>query len=78
MGAAIEGEGWRPLGEAALWGVNVAAHDTSQSSLLAQMSTLRFGCPSIIRLAGDEFLIAFWCVEDCVSNIRWIKVRIDS
>jgi sialidase-1 len=74
--ARIDGDTWAPLAEAPLWGSNVTAHNTTQSSLLAQMSTLRFGCPSTVSLGGGELLTAFWCVEDCVSNIRWIRLRI--
>jgi hypothetical protein len=74
--ARIDREAWTPLAEAPLWGANVTAHDTTQSSMLAQMSTLRFGCPSIVQLTDRELLALFWCVEDCVSNIRWIRLRI--
>jgi len=52
--AQIDGEAWKPLADAPLWGANVAAHDTTQQSILAQMSTLRFGCPSIAGLDGDD------------------------
>jgi sialidase-1 len=73
--AKLEGDAWKPLAEAPLWGTNVSAHDTS-TSLVAQMSTLRFGCPSIAHLDGDALFAVFWCVEDGVSNIRWLKLRV--
>jgi sialidase-1 len=74
--ALIEGEDWRPLADAPLWGTNVAAHSTAEASLLAQMSTLRFGYPSVVKLVNDEVFAVFWCVEDCVSNIRWLRLRV--
>jgi hypothetical protein len=32
--------------------------------------------PTLIRLPGDDVMVAFWCVEHCVSNIRWYRIRI--
>jgi hypothetical protein len=72
----IEGNRWRAIDDAPLWGVNVQAHDTHQESLLAQMSTLRFGCPAVARLPDGDVLVAFWCVEDSVSNIRTLRLRV--
>lgn len=62
--------------ELPLWGANVDSHDTTHQSLLAQMSTLRFGCPTVTRLADGSIFAAFWCVEDSVSNIRWLKISV--
>lgn len=74
--ARIDGNAWRPIADAPLWGTNVAAHDTHQDSLLAQMSTLKFGCPAVVSLGENEFLTAFWCVEEGISNIRWIRISV--
>ncbi len=74
--ARIDDNRWLPLAHAPLWGTTVEAHQTGPGSVLGQMSTLRFGCPSVIRLAGGDILAAFWCVEDCVSNIRWFRLRV--
>ena len=38
--------------------------------------SLRFGAPSITRLADGALYVAFWCYEDCVSVIRWFKFRV--
>lgn len=74
--ARIEGDRWVPLADEPLWGANVTAHDTHQESLLAQMSTLRFGSPCQIMLGNGDVMAVFWCVEDCVSNIRWFRLRV--
>lgn len=74
--ARIEGDAWRPLVDAPLWGANVESHDTTGDSIVGQMSTLRFGCPNVQRLADGDILAVFWCVEDCVSNIRWLRLRV--
>ena len=74
--ARIQGDRWQAIADAPLWGSNVAAHDTHQESVLAQMSTLRFGCPTIAATGPDQCLAAFWCIEDGVSNIRWIRLSV--
>ena len=75
--AKIDGQTWQPLTESQLWGRAVEAHKTDSDSMLAQMSTLRFGYPSVIRLENGEIAVVFWCVEDCVSNIRWFRLAIE-
>ena len=74
--AEIRNGQWKPIAELPLWGGQVQSHDISHQSMMAQMSTLRFGCPTIARLTNDHVLVAFWCVEDAVSNIRWIRLAV--
>lgn len=74
--ARIEGDTWQPLEDAPLWGTNVQSHDMAGDSVLGQMSTLRFGCPNVQRLENGDLFVVFWCVEDCVSNIRWLRLRV--
>ena len=56
--------------------MTVESHDMSGESALAQMSTLRFGCPNVQRLTSGDIFVVFWCVEDCVSNVRWLRLRV--
>ena len=37
-------------------------------------SVLKFGAPHLARLADGTVLVTFWCYEDNVSVIRWIKL----
>lgn len=74
--AEIEGDTWKPISDVPLWGTNVSAHETTQESLLAQMSTIRFGCPTVVKLDDGQFLVAFFCVEEAVFNIRWLKLQV--
>jgi sialidase-1 len=73
--AVIEGQRWKSLAEAPLWGSDVKAKDTSGSSLIGQMSTLRFGYPAAVRLPSGDVFVVFWGYEDAKSVIRWFKVR---
>ena len=27
-------------------------------------------------LADGDVLVAFWCLEDCIHNIRWLRIRV--
>jgi hypothetical protein len=38
--------------------------------------SLRFGQPSLIQLAGGDFLASHWCVEDGQGKIRAHRVRL--
>ena len=73
--AVIEGQSWKSLAEAPLWGTDVIARETTGASLLRQMSTLRFGYPAAVRLSSGEVFIVFWGYEDAKSVIRWFRVR---
>jgi len=48
----------------------------TEGSKVEQFQRLKFGYPSILRLSQDEYLISFWAVEDCISNIRWFRLRV--
>jgi len=43
--------------------------------MVSQFNVLRFGAPSLARLDGGGILVAFWCVEECVANIRWLRLE---
>lgn len=75
--AKLEGEQWTPLEDQLLWGGEVTSHRTDLDSKLAQMSTLKFGCPAITRLENGDVFVVFWCVEDCQSVIRWFRMQVE-
>jgi hypothetical protein len=74
--ARIDGDDWHPLHDYPVWGAQVEADGGPRASRLAQMSTLRFGCPSVTSLGDREVLVVFWCGEDFAFNIRWYKLKL--
>jgi sialidase-1 len=74
--ARIEGEQWSVLGELQLWNGLHGIQPSTRQGTLAQMSQLKFGCPSVVQLHGGDIFVVFWCVEDCVSNIRWLRLQL--
>ncbi len=75
--ARIDGDTWVPLKDVPLWGTSKASYSLHSTSKIEEMATLRFGYPQIIRLTGGELFVVFWCVEECVANIRWFRLRLD-
>ena len=70
----IDGTGWVNEEHAALWGAGVGGLTGVSDNMVANFNVLRFGAPCITRLADGSLFVAFWCYEDCVSNIRWVRL----
>lgn len=76
--AVLDGKDWKNQEELLLW--KGASH--SSENLIApkfasdSMSCLRFGLPTALCLSDQLALAAFWCVEDAVSVIRYLKISL--
>jgi sialidase-1 len=75
--ARVDGERWIRLTEAPLWGARGAALTAHGTNMVENFNVLRFGAPSLVPMSDGTFLCAFWCYEDCVSGIRWIRLSVD-
>lgn len=75
--ARIDGDAWKPLIDVPIWGTEALSYASDEGSVMQRMHTLQFGCPTLVELPGGDILLAFWCVEDCTSNIRWYRLGID-
>ena len=71
----VEGDTWVNLAEAPLW-------EGADSKMFGQrpsgeeLAALTFGFPQPHRLPGGDVMVLFWCREDCVHNIRWIRFSV--
>jgi hypothetical protein len=73
--ARIEKNQWINLEESPLWqGAESGMSGTLDSG--EELSNLKFGYPSIRQISAHEVLVLFWCQEDCVTHIRWIKLAV--
>ncbi|MHB9025775.1 MAG: sialidase family protein [Armatimonadota bacterium] len=63
-------------GQQPLWGHGWGGLTGSSANMIQNFTVLRFGAPCLTRLADDSIFLTFWAYEDCVSNIRWIRMRI--
>ncbi|MBI3852060.1 MAG: exo-alpha-sialidase [Verrucomicrobia bacterium] len=71
----IEGDNWINLAELPLW-QRAGSGMTGQSSGAEELSNLKFGFPNMVLLPGGEVFAVFWCCEDSVNNIRWLRIRV--
>ena len=71
---SIENGYWKTERQFALWGAPSILTGPRSENMVEQFNVLRFGAPSLARLDNGEVFVTFWCVEDCVSNIRWIRL----
>ena len=70
----IDGDEWVNLEEAPLWEGSSSAMGTDASP--NELSDLHFGFPQPHLLPDGNVMIVFWCREDCIHNIRWLRVEV--
>jgi hypothetical protein len=73
----LAGDEWVNEGSQPLWGASVQGLTGTSASMVENFQVLRFGAPSMARLQDGTILVAFWCYEECVSVIRWFKLKIE-
>jgi len=73
----LEGEQWINEYELPLWGSTYGRLVSTGLNMSKNFHALKFGAPSAIHLKDGNIFIAFWCVEDSVYNIRWIKIAVE-
>lgn len=73
--ARIEGDQWSNLDETALW-LGAPSGMSGRAGGADELSSLKFGFPQMIHLPSGEVFAVFWCCEDAVYNIRWMRIRV--
>jgi sialidase-1 len=73
----LEGDTWVNDACTPLWGARTGGLTGTSGNMVENFQVLRFGAPCITRVSDGTIFVAFWCYEDCVSNIRWFKLQID-
>jgi hypothetical protein len=73
----LAGDEWVNEGSQPLWGAGAQGLTGTSASMVENFQVLRFGAPSITRLQDSTIFVAFWCYEECVSVIRWFKLKVE-
>lgn len=73
----LEESKWINEQEMPLWGANFSQLVQKKENIVKEMNVLKFGLPTAIKLNDKEIFVAFWCVEECVSVIRWFRLQIN-
>jgi sialidase-1 len=71
------GDRWRPVAETVIFGQAAGRQTVAGQSSSEMFKSLRFGQPSVTRLASGDFLAVHWCVEDGQGKIRAHRLRIE-
>jgi hypothetical protein len=74
--AEIRGDEWHSVASLPLW-LGAASGMRGEANTIDELSGLKFGYPSMVQLPSSEVLAAFWCLEDAVHNIRWLRIKVD-
>ena len=74
--ARIEGDHWITLETAPLWQGATTSGMTGTMDTGSELIALRFGYPSMTVEPDGGVLLAFWCQEDCMVNIRWLRIHV--
>ena len=73
--ARIEGDRWKTIHELLLWRGS-SSRILGHASVAEEISSLKFGFPNLLQLPDGTIFVAFWCCEDCIFNIRWLRLRV--
>ncbi len=73
--ARLEGDQWINEAETPVW-QGSESRMFGETAAAAELAALHFGFPNMIRLPDGDVLGAFWCREDCIHNIRWLRIRV--
>lgn len=73
--AEIHGDEWRQICEQPLWQGGMSGMLGQRSASGDELSALKFGFPSLVQLPDGDVFAVFWCAEDSVHNIRWVRMR---
>jgi hypothetical protein len=71
----IEGDEWVNLAETPVW-LGPASGMKGQGTSSDELSALKFGFPSMVQLPGGAVLVVFWCLEECLHVIRWVRLAV--
>ena len=72
----LDGDKWTNLAQQVLWqGASSGMPGLLHSG--QELANLKFGYPSLAQMPDGDVLVVFWCVEDCVSNIRWLRINLE-
>jgi len=72
----VPGNDWVEESSAPLWQGPLSGMFGEKASS-DELSDIKFGSPSMKKLPDGAIMVAFWCHEDEISSIRWIKLTVD-
>lgn len=71
----LDGDRWSTIEQCPLFGA-AATGLFGQGNSSDELSNLKLGYPQPIRLPDGSIFLVFWCCEDAVYNIRWLRLTV--
>ena len=72
--ARIDGRQWVDLGTAPVW--QGKPLDGAGKVRGDDLSNLKCGAPNLLSLGNGAVYAVFWCQEDAINVIRWVRLRV--
>ena len=72
----LDGDKWVNLAEAPIW-QGAPSGMAGKEAAGKELDALKFGCPNLTLMHDGSVYAAFWCWEDCISNIRWFQINVN-
>jgi hypothetical protein len=73
--ARVDGDAWVNEETVPLW-VGQASGMTGDTNPGAELAQLKFGFPQMVLEPDGSVFLVFWCEEDCIKNIRWLRLSV--
>ena len=73
--ARLEGDTWVNDESHVLWRGQPSGM-TGRSNPGAELAQLRFGFPQMVIEPDGSIFMVFWCEEDCIKNVRWMRLTV--
>ncbi len=77
VAADLDGDQWRHGDPIVAWQGSTITQMFGDRSAADELAALKLGHPSLVVLPDGDVLVAFWCCEDEVYNIRWVRIAVD-
>ena len=71
----VKGENWVIEENRPLW-QGSASRMYGETATATELSGLKFGYPNLNRLPDGDILLAFWCCEEEIYNIRYLRLKV--
>ncbi|MSU47096.1 MAG: exo-alpha-sialidase [Lacunisphaera sp.] len=74
--ADVGQDSWTIRDQVPMWqGADANVVGGSAGNNATNLSTIKFGCPMMSLLPDGSIFGVFWCMEDNVQNIRWLRIQ---
>ena len=71
----LDGDTWVNLETERLW-AGLPSGMTGATNPGEELAQLKFGFPQAVVEPDGSVFVVFWCEEDCIKNIRWLRVTV--